>query len=168
MLKLYTDHNFVNEKYRKQLFPLLFDICILKDENLKLFYDIVSLPEEADVFVMPIHFDAFTKHKTAFKAFENLVKKFEKPVWLYSAGDFGYTLKSNYYNFRLSGYKSKLSSKDIIIPSFINDPYNKLEKSFFTIPKTENPAVGFVGHAKTGFKKWTKEFLVHLKLKYVL
>ena len=72
---------------------------------------------------------------------------------------------NNYYNFRLSGFKSKLSQKDFIIPSFVNDTYLKLNTNFFTLQKTNLPHIGFVGHAKLGLKKWVKEFIIHIKTK---
>lgn len=163
MLKLYTDQNFINETYRKQLFPLLFDICILKNDALKDYYALETDIAKADVVVFPIHFNAFVKHKDAYITLKACAEQHYKPVWVYTSGDFGYTLKPDYITFRLSGYASRLSSNTVIIPSFINDPYIKLHKSFFTVHKTEQPTIGFVGHAQSGLKKWAKEWFIYLK-----
>ena len=163
MLSIYTDISFVNETYRRQLFPLLFDICILKDSRLSVFYRLVNTPEEADVFVFPINYQAFTTHKKAYHNFTKIIKTHNKPTWVYTSGDFGYTIKEDYYNFRLGGFKSKLNDKTFVLPSFVNDPYAKLNQEFIPLQKDELPKVGFVGHAKAGIKKYLKEFSVYSK-----
>ncbi len=170
MLNIYTDISFVNETYRRQLFPLLFDICILEDFRLTTFYRLVNSPEEADIFVCPINYQNFVKHKIAFNNFTKRVKAFKKPVWIYTSGDFGYTIKEDYYNFRLGGFKSKLNNKTFILPSFVNDPYIKLGLEFRPLKKEDLPKVGFVGHAKSGLKKGLKEYSNHIKtqLKWIL
>ena len=163
MLSIYTDISFVNETYRRQLFPLLFDICILKDSRLSAFYRLVNTPEEADVFVFPINYQAFTVHKKAYHNFTKIIEAHNKPTWVYTSGDFGYTIKEDYYNFRLGGFKSKLKDKTFVLPSFVNDPYDKLIQDFIPLQKGEQPKVGFVGHAKAGFKKYLKEFSIYVK-----
>jgi hypothetical protein len=163
MLKLYTDTSFVNETYRRQLFPLLFDLCILENKEIKKLFNLVDNPTEADVFVFPIHFNAFSKHKEALANFEVLITEYNRPVWVYTSGDFGYTFNTDYYNFRFGGFNSKLNSNTFVLPAFINDPYKKLNQDFFTLNKTEKPEIGFVGHAKSGLIKYLKELNVHLK-----
>ena len=170
MLSIYTDISFVNQTYRQQLFPLLFDICILQNSRLSAFYCLVNSPEEADIFVFPINYQTFVTHKTAFNNFTKRIKAFKKPTWVYTSGDFGYTIKEDYYNFRLGGFKSKLNNKTFILPSFVNDPYVKLGLEFTALKKEDQPKIGFVGHAKSGLKKGLKEYYNHIKtqLKWIL
>ncbi len=167
MLKLYTDISFLTEANRRKVFPLLFDLWYVKNEGLFEYYQLVDSIEESDIVVFPIDYSAFYKHPKAFLKLNKEAKKHKKPVWLYTAGDFGFTVHiSNSYNFRLGGFHSKLNEQSFILPSFINDPYEEvLNRSFSPIIKEEKPSIGFVGHAQGGIIKYIKSYLSHLKLK---
>mgnify|MGYP003672908732 CR=1 FL=1 len=164
MLKIYTDQNFINETYRRKLFPLLFDVCIIKNTDIQSYYSLEEDATKADVFIVPVDYETFSQHKSALVSFKQTVKQCNKPVWVYTAGDFGYTLKNHWVNFRLGGFKSKLNATSLIIPSFINDPYITINKTFEPVLKSEKPQIGFVGHAQSGSKKYIKEWFVHLKI----
>ncbi|AXT20742.1 hypothetical protein D7030_11785 [Flavobacteriaceae bacterium AU392] len=165
MLKLYTNTSFLTEEHRKKVFPLLFDLYYLKNEILFEYYKIVNVVSECDFIVFPIDYVAFLKFKTDFLTLQELAKKYNKPIWIYSAGDYGFTnYIKNSYTFRLGGYKSKLNDSTFIMPSFINDPYKtQLSQRFSTKQKEEKPDIGFVGHAQSGILKYFKELLNHLK-----
>ncbi len=165
MLKLYTNDSFLIEAHRKSVFPLLFDIHYLKNEILDQYYKLVDAASECDIVVFPIDYAKFIKYKTEFIALQNEAKESNKPIWIYSAGDYGFTnYIKNSYTFRLGGFDSELDDKAFIIPSFVNDPYPlQLPQKFSVILKEKKPNIGFVGHAQSGLVKYVKELLSHLK-----
>jgi len=165
MLKLYTNTDFLTETYRRQVFPLLFDLEFKKNKKLLESYQIINTIEKADIVVFPIDYTAFIKDKKAFSVLNTSAKKHEKPIWIYTAGDYGFTnYIKNSYTFRLGGFDSKLDKKTFVIPSFINDPYDSFLKQDFSVLKKEKlPSIGFVGHAQSGISKYIKEYINHLK-----
>lgn len=166
MLKIFTDTQFLTETHRKEVFPLLFGIWFLKSEKLKKHYSIVETIEASNVVIIPINYTSFLKYKPALNNLLKQAKINNKPIWIYTSGDFGFTnYIANSFTFRLGGFKSKLSDSSFIIPSLINDPYTVLQSKFNTLAKAEKPSIGFVGHAQSGILKYGKEWLSHLKLK---
>jgi len=165
MLKLYTNTSFLSETHRREVFPLLFDLVFKNNKPLQLIYKLVDTVETADIIVMPINYASFLKYKNDCDDLLNVAKTHNKPLWIYTAGDYGFTnYIKNAYTFRLSGFDSKLGDNTFIIPSFINDPYlNQLPQGFSTLKKKEKPTIGFVGHAQSGFRKYLKERISHLK-----
>lgn len=166
MLKLYTDTHFFTETHRREVFPLLFDIYFKQNELLSKYYSLVNTVEESDIVVFPINYASFLKYNQAFKAILKDAKKYGKPIWIYTAGDFGFT---NYIpkstTFRLGGFKSKLDANNFIIPSFINDPYlAQIPEGFSVLEKNKKPSIGFVGHAQSGLQKLFKERIGHFKI----
>ncbi|GAA3621381.1 hypothetical protein [Flavivirga jejuensis] len=167
MLKIYTDTNLLTEQNRKLVFPLLFDLFYGNNEYLSTYYKIVNDINNSDVIVLPLEYVYSLKfYKSTIDNILDKAKQLDKPIWVYSGGDFGYTLQDkSIFNFRLGGFKSKLNERTIIIPSFINDPYQiNLEKDFSPLQKNKIPEIGFVGHAKTGVLKYLKEFLAFIKI----
>ncbi|MDO5981676.1 hypothetical protein [Flavivirga spongiicola] len=167
MIKLYTNTNLLTEENRSFVFPLLFDLCFLKSDFLIKYYKIVTDINECDVVVLPLEYTYSLKnYKLEKQTLFDKAKEFNKRVWVYSGGDFGYSLKDEkVFNFRLSGFKSKLNTNTIIIPSFINDPYeSNLKKDFKVLKKEVFPKIGFVGHAKGNIVKYLKEFSVFIKI----
>ena len=66
MLKIYTDKNFLNETYRRKVFPILFDVAYTKNETLLEAYTLVDSPETSDVIVFPVDYATFFKQQDAF------------------------------------------------------------------------------------------------------
>jgi hypothetical protein len=165
MLKLSTNTHFLTETYRRQVFPLLFDLVFKKNKALISKYQIVESVETSDIVVFPIDYAAFFKHKHVFYSLLRLAKLHKKPIWIYTAGDYGFTnYIPNGFTFRLSGFKSKLNENTFIMPSFINDPFiDYLPQGFSTIKKEAQPTIGFVGHAQSGLRKYINEIGSHLK-----
>jgi hypothetical protein len=165
MLKLYTNKKFLTETYRRQVFPLLFDLVFLNNKILLEHYTIVDTVSDADIVVFPVDYAVFLKQNTAFISLLQSAKQHQKPIWIYTAGDYGFTnYIANSYTFRLGGFDSKLDSTTNIIPSFINDPYiSFLPQGFSPLKKDKKPSIGFVGHAQSGILKYCKEYSSHLK-----
>ncbi|WGD34866.1 exostosin family protein [Olleya sp. YS] len=165
MLKLYTNTDFLTETYRRQVFPLLFDLVFKENDTLLSKYQLVDAIEDADIVVFPVDYTVFFKHKKEISSLLNLAKQYQKPIWIYTAGDYGFTnYIPNSYTFRLGGFDSKLDHNTFVIPSFINDPYDSfLLQGFSALKKEKQPSIGFVGHAQSGFKKYIKELTNHIK-----
>jgi len=164
MLKIFTDTQFLTEAHRKEVFPLLFDIHFLKSEALKNYYEITPTIEACNIVIFPINYVSYLKHKVAFTNLLKQAKTNNKPIWIYTSGDYGFTnYILNSYTFRLGGFNSKLNDNSFIIPSFINDPYKTLQKDFSVLKKEEKPSIGFVGHAQPGFIKYIKEVTNYYK-----
>lgn len=167
MLKLYTNTGFLTETYRRQVFPLLFDLVFKENKTLLSKYQIVETVEASDLVVFPVDYAVFFKHKHAFSSLLKSANQHKKLIWIYTAGDYGFT---NYipksYTFRLSGFRSKLNENTFIMPSFINDPFdNYLPQGFSVIKKMKQPTLGFVGYAKSGIIQYIKAIISYLKFK---
>lgn len=165
MLKLYTNTSFLTEAHRKRVFPLLFDIFYTKNKTLLAYYELVDNVEDCDLVVYPLDYSQFLKFRVEFLALQKEAKEYNKPIWMYSGGDYGLTnYIKNSYTFRLGGFESKLNDTTYIMPSFINDPYiAQLPQGFSTLKKEEEPSIGFVGHAQSGLSKYLKEVSNHIK-----
>lgn len=167
MLKVYTESNLLTEAHRRNVFPLLFDLCYLKDHPVKEWYVINDKLQEADIAIWPLEYGFTMKlFKNKYQQFLNEAKNHNKKIWVYSGGDNGYTINdADILNFRLGGFKSKLNERQIIIPSFINDPYiENLKKDFAVLKKQELPKIGFVGHASGGFIKYIREVFHYFRI----
>lgn len=164
MIKIFTDKDYVTEQYRKIIFPLLLDLCYLKNLDISKNYVIVDKIEESDIVIVPVEINYFFKNGKMNILLEFIQKAniYHKKVWLYSGGDFGKTLKEHVFTFRLGGFDSKLNRQTFIFPSFVSDPYVVLNKAFEPIPKTDFPKIGFVGHASNSPLKWIKELMLFL------
>jgi len=164
MIKIFTDKAYVTEKYRKIIFPLLLDLCYLKNLDISKSYVLVDKIDESDIVVVPVDINYFFKNKETNVLLDFIEKGNvnHKQVWLYSGGDFGKTLKKNVFTFRLGGFDSKLNMQTFIFPSFVSDPYDVLNKAFEALPKTNLPTIGFVGHANSSPLRWIKELLLFL------
>tara|TARA_R110000868_G_scaffold167120_1_gene401413 strand:- start:423 stop:1442 length:1020 start_codon:yes stop_codon:yes gene_type:complete len=168
MLKIYTDQQFIKEENRKCIFPLLFDLCYSKNEHLLKYYELMNQMEDAEVVIVPVDISEFFQKQQQdwLYAFIDRALALHKKVWVYSAGDFGLSLKKAVYTFRLSGFDSKMDANTFVLPSFIEDPYLKIQKEFQPIVKDLHPKIGFVGHASNSWAKWAKEALVFLLHNY--
>ncbi len=165
MLKLFTDIELLNEENRSYVFPLVFDLYFSNSKFLSKYYSLTDNIEDSDIIVLPLEYAFMLKNYNNYlNPFFKHTKKFNKPIWIYSGGDFGISLEDpQIYNFRLGGFKSKLNDRTIILPSFVSDPYLEyLNKTFTPLKKEEAPSIGFVGHAKDGNVKLIKEFLIYL------
>lgn len=166
MIKVFTNVNYLTERYRKVVFPLLFDLFYLKNETLLACYHLVDSIDECDIAIVPISIDTYYREKKT-EELDDFVKKAKqkgKKVWLYSGGDFGITYKdTDVFTFRLGGFNSKMNKNTYILPSFINDPVAEyFENKFEVNNKTPKPIIGFVGNASGGVSKYFKEFALHI------
>lgn len=165
MLKIHTDNTFITQEHRRIIFPLLFDLCYMKNKTLLEKYALVDSVEESDIVIVPIDIAWFFKNskKKWLYDFIDEAQRLGKKVWIYTAGDFGITLNKDIYTFRLGGFNSKSNEKTFVLPSFIMDPYVGLKKQFAPLSKPEMPTIGFVGHANGSYFKLCKEFYIYLR-----
>ncbi|WP_264566728.1 glycosyltransferase family 47 protein [Flavobacterium sp. N3904] len=165
MIKIYTDTEFITAKNRRIIFPLLFELCYLKNVNLLKEYNLVDSIDESDIIIVPVDIGFLIKNKQLhyLKQFITNGKLQNKVIWAYSGGDFGKTIQDDIYLFRLGGFNSKMNDKTNILPSFIHDPYEKfIQKEFVVLEKESIPSIGFVGNANGSLKSLFKEFVVYL------
>lgn len=164
MIRIFTDKVYITDEYRKIIFPLLLDLCFLKNLDISKTYRLVDEIEESDIVIVPIDINYFFKNKKTDSLFDFIDKAnaYSKKVWLYSGGDFGITLHNNVFTFRLGGFDSKLNKQTFIFPSFVSDPYVALKKTFEPLSKKHLPEIGFVGHASNSLLKWSKELALFL------
>ncbi len=169
MLKLYANKDLLTEENRKSVFPLLFDLYFVESKKLKNYFQVVNTIEESDIVVIALEYGfMLKKFKRQLKLTSDKAKKFKKPIWIYSGGDYGISIEDHdIYNFRLGGFKSKLNNNTIIIPSFISDPYELyIENEFEPMRKEKVPGMGFVGHASQGLIKLIKEIINYLIINF--
>ncbi len=167
MIKIYTDNYFLEPKFRTKIFPVLLDMYFLNNSEILKYYKIVDELKDANIAIFPIEYSyALLKYRQNVNIFIKKVKKMDIPIWIYTGGDFGYSVyDKQIYNFRLSGFKSKLSENTITIPSFITDPYKRIiNKEFYPISKMDVPIIGFVGHANAGFFKLFIELINFMRI----
>lgn len=166
MIKFYTDISKLTSENRSRAFPMLFDWFYLENSVIKNYFKYVTTIEEASICILPIDFGFYLLNngKTEVNAFIKSAHEKEKEVWIYSAGDFGTTVPSNVFTFRLGGFHSKMNKQTYVLPSFVNDPYGTiLKKGWKPVLKEEKPTIGFVGNADGSLLKWSKEFLIYAK-----
>lgn len=165
MIKIYTDTTFINEENRRMIFPLLFELCYLKNQHLLEKYELVETMEVSDIAIVPVDITFLIKNNQQkyLNQFISEAKHHNKLTWAYSGGDFGKTIQDDIYVFRLSGFDSKMSKKTHILPSFIQDPFATfIQKETISLEKKVVPSIGFVGNANGSVTSWLKEFGVYL------
>lgn len=118
--------------------------------------------EDSDIAVLPLSWDYYYQRSATddvFKFIHNAQKQ-DKKVISWVAGDYGVRTPSfnNLYVFRQSGYRSKLNSHHLGLPSFIRDPLKEYFDDLLIVKdKEEKPVVGFCGQAKSSKGKFVKD-----------
>ena len=166
MIKLYTDISYLTEKNRRLIFPLLLDLWYLKNPKLLSLYEIVDNIKDADVFVLPSQYAHLMKIDAIFvEKFISTAKELNKDIWVYTAGDYGFTIKDkSIITFRLGGFHSKMPVQTIMLPSLIMDPYVNGSLNYFSaLAWKKKPYIGFVGHAHISALKFLKELYGYLR-----
>jgi len=167
MLKIYTDHKFLTAENRTKVFPLLFDLVYLPNEQALSFFSFAEIISDADIAIFPVDIISFIK-KNKGDYLSNWINEMSQcniSIWVYASGDFGLSLKNpNIRTFRFGGFKSKMDDSNNVMPSFIEDPYSKILKDdFYLITKKVKPTIGFVGNANGSLLKICKEFGLFIK-----
>ena len=170
MLKIFTKSEYLTNEYRKWMFPLLLDLSFLKHDLFEDYYELVQTLDECDIAIFPININNLylLKKKTELSNFISEAKKKNKPIWVFSGGDYGLTLPDKeVYVFRLGGFHSKMNKRSFIFPSFIVDPLeHNLKKEFKPLSVTSQPEIGFVGHAKGDILKYIEEVFIYLLVNF--
>ena len=152
----------------KDLFPIY---ELLKNNNIPIqkFYKIIDDINEADFVILKNSINYILENNlTTISYIMNFCKLHNKGLLYFCSGDYGSTISDpNAICIRLGGFKSKYIQPTFIMPSFIDDPKNKITGTYQYIPKTEKPTVGFVGHAYKSVIKYLKEIIIHFRVKYL-
>lgn len=167
MLKIYTQHDYLTIQNKGKYFPLFDELISNKESKLFEKYCFVDSIDECDLLILPLFLDYLLekKEKKIIDFFKVNAQKKQKPLWVFTSGDFGLTVKENYiYVFKLADFESEKTKKTIIIPPFIDDPYKTIYNSEVCyLSKSNKPTIGYVGHAKGGLFKYVK-FLINYSL----
>ena len=167
MIKVYTDHEYLNEDNRKRIFPLLFDMVYKPNPKTQEHFCFTRSLEDANVAIFPVDIISFLHgdQKKYLQTWIDEASKYEIEIWVYAAGDFGVDLQgSNIKTFRFGGFDSKMNTNSQIMPAFINDPYDEImTNDFYTLPKKTKPNIGFVGNADGSILKLFKEYFLYLR-----
>ena len=167
MIKLFTYTDWLNSTNRRAVFPLLFDLHYQTDSVLNQYYSLTNSLEEADFAVFPIDYVANCRQGglEKFRQFYSQAQQQDIPIWVYSGGDFGKTMEEEgIWNFRFGGFDQIMTARDLIMPSFIDDPYQSvLDRSFTAVDPGVIPEIGFVGYAQHGIGQYLGNWINHLK-----
>lgn len=118
---------------------------------------------EANFVLLPFSLNWYYKNKEEglLEKLNSECKNLKISAYAYISGDFGiaYPDFSNILYFRMGGFKSQLSSKNIGFPVALSDHFHRIYKLEDPIPrmKSEKPLIGFCGHANNSFSKRVKE-----------
>ncbi|TRX41260.1 exostosin domain-containing protein [Flavobacterium restrictum] len=165
MIQLYTGTDFNEPQNTGYAHPLL-QYLFLRFEKLEELFQLTAMLATADFVVLPLAIEYFqtTAQKHYLHAFVTTAKQNNKPILLFSTGDFGTTLQERtIFTLRLGGFDSLLNTRTEIMSPFIEDPLLLLGLKFKTLAKTQEPQIGFVGHANGGVLKYGKEILLFAK-----
>ena len=166
MIRIYTDQTILNQENRSRIFPLFLGLIYKEINDIKNYYTLTTNIKECDVVIVPLDLEVmYIKYPQILNTLINEAKQNFKKIWVYSGGDFGITLTDpEITTFRLGGFNNKYNKKNtIILPCFIEDPYNKYLSNLDYVFYTQKPIVGFVGHANGSYSKYLKELIINLK-----
>lgn len=152
----------------KDLFPVY---ELIKNNNITVleFYEIVDNIEQADFIILKNSINHLLENNLATSnEILTFCRLHNKKLLYFCSGDFGSTINdSTAICIRLGGFKSKYIQPTFIMPSFIDDPKNKITDTYQYLSKAEKPTVGFVGHAYNSAEKYLKEFITHIRITYL-
>lgn len=172
MIKIYTDKSYLIQENKNLIFPLFNVMITTENTPIHNSYCFVNTIEECDVLILPLDINFFfqTKQAEIFKNFRNYALMHDKKLWVYSSGDTGITIKDNFiFVFKMADFRSHQNTQTVIMPVFIDDPLLSIYSNSLTVvSKTPKPIIGYVGHAKSGFKKWIITILIYLKENYLI
>lgn len=172
-MKLFFPKSHYNNTFRGLLFPLLKPF--IKGENfsdkerIEMYgvsakdFTFTDEIEMADVVILTMAWNYYvlTKQTDIAISFVNECNKKGKKVFSWNSGDHGVRVPTfeNLIVFRESGYRSKFSTTEFSLPSFINDPLKKYynTQTPFTITYTPKPLIGFCGQAQLSQVRSVKE-----------
>ncbi len=169
MIRVFTDKNLIHVNTKEPLFPLFDEFLLNNNTPLKDLYVFVNKVANCDLIILPICIDYLLekKNKKLVDYYFKLSLKYNKPLWVFSSGDLGLTIKkSNTYVFRLADFDYKKLKNSIIIPPFINDPIitHKIKAEY--LEKTTMPSIGYVGYANDTFLNYIKTIIIYFKYNF--
>jgi hypothetical protein len=165
MIYLYTAPTNEFDHSKGYIHPLL-EYLALESRTITSIYELKNDLADADFAVLPLAIEYFksAKQKEYLDSFISEAVQNEKPMLLFSTGDFGTTRRDHLiYTLRLGGFDSEMDSRTEMMPPFFLDPLLFLKMEFKIVSKTKQPNIGFVGHANGGVFKLIKEFILFVK-----
>jgi hypothetical protein len=133
--------------------------------GIKSSFEYTSSIKEANFVILPLPINWYYKNnkQIELEKINAECKQLNKKVYAIISGDFGraYPELSNFFYYRMGGFKSQLTPKNSGFPVPLSDHFQRLYKTNDPIPniKTEHPKIGFCGHASKDFSKRIKELV---------
>jgi Exostosin family len=173
-LKIYIPNIDFKNSNRKELFiltrPFLGENSWINSDKLKSRwdlitsdYELVEVLEKAQIVLVPLPINYYfsrSKKQDLFKLNQKC-KSNNIKAYGYISGDFGINFPdfSNIIYFRMGGFKSQVSKKNLGFPFSVSDYFQKYFKQIDPIPISRKvfPIIGFCGHATFSNSKRIKE-----------
>ena len=155
MLRVYTDLPVVIEGKPIALFPLLsdcFEECAYSNNE---YFLITPDIGKCDYVIIPQSLNFYIDNELLHIAHDIARRGREagKQVLTVSYGDLQMrSIVKEVIHFQLAVDKSSENQFSVPIPSWIADPYDHLNFAFAPLPFTEQPSIGFCGHASTSLR----------------
>ncbi len=161
MIKIYTFKELLIPENRKAIFPLLFDLCYFEHthHSVKEHYQLVNQPINADVFIFPVNYFVVIEkgYQESFNSLYQLAKSYNKKLLVYTGGDYGKTFNDDMViTWRNAGFKSSNYCHTIIIPAFMNDPFERDDLGLTIYYYEEKPLISFTGFANPSLKEFLR------------
>lgn len=172
MIQVYCNAPTIPSTGKYYLFPLLEPF--LQPESIaddpgktvnpqwKHFYRITTDASIADVFILPMDIAWYlqTGQRQVVDEFIASAKKWQKPCWIFSGGDYGISWPDPLVHvLRMSGYRSRNKGSNFIMPPFIPDPFECYDIGQFKLSNLRSrPTLGFCGHANGSQLDRIKDF----------
>lgn len=172
-MKLYYPTSHYDKSRRGQVFPLLKPFIkgdsFTDAQRIEMYgvserdFEFTDKLEDADLVILTMAWNYYVKTKQTELAIA-FVKEcgvLGKKVLTWNSGDHGVRIPRlpNLIVVRESGYRSKFSSNEHTLPSFINDPLKKYynTETPYIIPYSPKPLIGFCGQAQLSKIRAAKE-----------
>jgi len=126
-------------------------------------YQYTNVLAEASLLLipMPINYYVKTNQQELLSSYHALCEQHKILGYGFVSGDFGkaYPEFSTFTYFRMGGFKSQLSDKNIGFPASLSDHFQKIYNLEHPIPRPKRsvPLIGFCGHATASLIKRGKE-----------
>ena len=176
-MNVFILHNPANSYNKRELFlltrPFFKDGNWVNDDLLKSSWELnpkefslVKNSDEADVALIPksINYYFQSKRKKELHNLNVLCKQNNIKAYGYISGDFGRAFPefSNIVYFRMGGFKSQLSEKNVGLQVSLSDHFQRLfhQKTITPSVKPEMATIGFCGHATTSVLKIIKDIVI--------
>ncbi|GAK89340.1 hypothetical protein JCM19297_1168 [Nonlabens ulvanivorans] len=161
MISIFTYQDLLIPENRGEVFPLLFDLFYYENPHpsVSQHYQLVGKSSDADVFIFPVNYFVVIEkgYQESFNSLYQLAKSYNKKLLVYTGGDYGKTSKDqDIITWKNAGFKTINDHQTIVIPSFINDPFERDDLGLTIYNYEEKPLISFTGFANPSLKEFLR------------